>query len=74
VPTGFLQRIEIFLTYAISAKYFDQASDGLLENCHALDDCLAFLYQPAQFAVRQFDHLSGSSDIRRHGRHTIEWF
>jgi hypothetical protein len=74
VPTRWLCQIEIFFIYAISAKYFDQASDGLLENCHALDDCLTLSHQPAQFAVRQLDHLSGSSNIRRHGRHMIEWF
>jgi len=32
----------MFFAYAISAKYFDQTSDGLPENGYALDDCLTF--------------------------------
>jgi len=32
----------MFFAYAISAKYFDQTRNGLLENGYALDDCLTF--------------------------------
>jgi hypothetical protein len=74
VPTGWLHQIEAFFTHAMSAKYFDQAGDGLLENCHSLDDCFTFSHQPAQFAVRQLNHLSSSSNIRKYHGHMIEWF
>jgi hypothetical protein len=65
LATGAFYKIEMFLAYAISAKYFDQASDGLPENGYALNNCLAFLHEAAQFALCQTDHLSSSSDVRR---------
>jgi hypothetical protein len=69
-----LQQVEVFFAEGMVTKYLDQTSDGLPENCYALDDCIAFSHEPVQFALCQREHLSKSRSVRRGGRHMIERF